>query len=107
MDEFDSHKRRPNKCGWRTLLQATASLRPRKQRKLDASIVQRGAAVLSFPQIKYLRVPDEVIEKVKDTQLKDQAQRGGRGGGQTGRGDRGRGGARGARGGRGRGRGAA
>ena len=61
----------------------------------------------SFPQIKYLRVPDEVIEKVKDTQLKDQAQRGGRGGGQTGRGDRGRGGARGPRGGRGRGRGAA
>ena len=66
-----------------------------------------GCAVLSFPQIKYLRVPDEVIEKVKDTQLKDQAQRGGRGGGQTGRGDRGRGGGRGGRGGRGRGRGAA
>jgi U6 snRNA-associated Sm-like protein LSm4 len=69
--------------------------------------VHRGALVLTFQQIKYLRVPDEVIEKVKDTQLKDQAQRGGRGGGQAGRGDRGRGGARGARGGRGRGRGAA
>ena len=62
---------------------------------------------LTLPQIKYLRVPDEVIEKVKDTQLKDQAQRGGRGGGQAGRGDRGRGGPRGSRGGRGRGRGAA
>jgi len=66
-----------------------------------------GYTILTILQIKYLRVPDEVIEKVKDTQLKDQAQRGGRGGGQTGRGDRGRGGARGARGGRGRGRGTA
>ena len=70
-------------------------------------VLCNGVHLLTFPQIKYLRVPDEVIEKVKDTQLKDQAQRGGRGGGQAGRGDRGRGGVRGARGGRGRGRGAA
>ncbi|RYO69576.1 hypothetical protein AA0113_g3960 [Alternaria arborescens] len=58
--------------------------------------------------IKYLRVPDEIIDVVKEQQAKDQANRGGRGGGMHGRGDhRGdRGGGRGMRGrGRGRGRG--
>ncbi|EGP83855.1 uncharacterized protein MYCGRDRAFT_96235 [Zymoseptoria tritici IPO323] len=63
--------------------------------------------------IKYLRVPDEVVDAVKDQQAAQQSQRGGRGGGgmggrgdHGGRGDRGgRGGARGGRGGRGRGRG--
>ncbi|SMR59151.1 unnamed protein product [Zymoseptoria tritici ST99CH_1A5] len=63
--------------------------------------------------IKYLRVPDEVVDVVKDQQAAQQSQRGGRGGGgmggrgdHGGRGDRGgRGGARGGRGGRGRGRG--
>ncbi|KAF2732195.1 Sm-like ribonucleoprotein [Polyplosphaeria fusca] len=56
--------------------------------------------------IKYLRVPDEIIEIVKDQQVKDQAHRGGRGGPQS-RGDhRGDRGGRGMRGrGRGRGRG--
>ncbi|KAI9718602.1 MAG: hypothetical protein M1812_004053 [Candelaria pacifica] len=58
--------------------------------------------------IKYLRVPDEIIDLVKDQQQSQPSSRGGRGGGpQRGdhgaRGDRGRGG-RGA-GGRGRGRG--
>ncbi|KAL1795587.1 hypothetical protein ACET3X_005811 [Alternaria dauci] len=58
--------------------------------------------------IKYLRVPDEIVDVVKEQQAKDQANRGGRGGGMHGRGDhRGdRGGGRGTRGrGRGRGRG--
>jgi U6 snRNA-associated Sm-like protein LSm4 len=57
-------------------------------------------------QIKYLRVPDEIIEVVKEQQVKDQAQRGGRGGMHS-RGDhRGDRGGRGTRGrGRGRGRG--
>ncbi|KAG9199571.1 RNA processing protein [Epicoccum nigrum] len=56
--------------------------------------------------IKYLRVPDEIIEVVKEQQAKDQAQRGGRGG-MHARGDhRGDRGGRGTRGrGRGRGRG--
>lgn len=55
-------------------------------------------------QIKYLRVPDEIIEVVKEQQVKDQAQRGGRGGMHS-RGDhRGDRGGRGTRG-RGRGRG--
>ncbi|PBP28955.1 hypothetical protein BUE80_DR000177 [Diplocarpon rosae] len=60
--------------------------------------------------IKYLRVPDEIIDLVKDQQQRDQASgyRGGRGGAQRGdyggRGDRGRGGRGGGRG-RGRGRG--
>jgi U6 snRNA-associated Sm-like protein LSm4 len=59
--------------------------------------------------IKYLRIPEEIIEKVKEQQAKDQANRPGRGGLQQrgdhgGRGDRGRG----MRGrGRGRGRGGA
>jgi U6 snRNA-associated Sm-like protein LSm4 len=61
--------------------------------------------------IKYLRVPDEIVDLVKDQQQAQQAQRGGRGGMPSrgdhgGRGDRGRGGARGGprgRGGRGRG----
>lgn len=62
-------------------------------------------------QIKYLRVPDEIIDLVKEQQQRDQANRGGRGGGHqrgdhAGRGDRGRGMGRGSRGGRGRGRGA-
>lgn len=57
--------------------------------------------------IKYLRVPDEIIDLVKDQQQSQPSSRG-RGGGvqrgdHGGRGDRGRGGARGARG-RGRGR---
>ncbi|KAI9696793.1 MAG: RNA processing protein [Candelina mexicana] len=59
--------------------------------------------------IKYLRVPDEIIDLVKDQQQSQPSGRTGRGGGpQRGdhgaRGDRGRGGGRGA-GGRGRGRG--
>lgn len=63
-------------------------------------------------QIKYLRVPDEIIDLVKDQQQTQQSSRGGRGGMQQrgdygGRGDRGgRGGARGGRGRGGRGRGA-
>ncbi|KAK3669866.1 RNA processing protein [Recurvomyces mirabilis] len=58
--------------------------------------------------IKYLRVPDEIVDIVKDLQQTQQSQRGGRGGGPSrgdhggGRGDRG---GRGGRGGRGRGRG--
>ena len=60
--------------------------------------------------IKYLRVPDEIVDLVKDQQQAQQAQRGGRGGMPSrgdhgGRGDRGRGGARGGPRGRGRGRG--
>ncbi|CZT23949.1 related to U6 snRNA-associated Sm-like protein LSm4 [Ramularia collo-cygni] len=60
--------------------------------------------------IKYLRVPDEVVDSVKEQQANQQSQRGGRGGmGQRGdhgggRGDRGRGRGRGGPG-RGRGRG--
>ncbi|KAK3635363.1 RNA processing protein [Elasticomyces elasticus] len=59
--------------------------------------------------IKYLRVPDEIVDLVKDQQQNQQSQRGGRGGMRGdhggGRGDRGgRGGNRGGRG-RGRGRG--
>ncbi|KAH7084528.1 hypothetical protein FB567DRAFT_84774 [Paraphoma chrysanthemicola] len=56
--------------------------------------------------IKYLRVPDEIVDVVKEQQVKDQANRGGRGGmHQRGdhRGDRGGRGMRGR--GRGRGRG--
>ncbi|KAI5358036.1 Putative like-Sm (LSM) domain containing protein, LSm4/SmD1/SmD3 [Septoria linicola] len=58
--------------------------------------------------IKYLRVPDEVVDLVKDQQASQQSQRGGRGGGQRGdrgggRGDRGRGRGRGGPRGRGRG----
>lgn len=55
-------------------------------------------------QIKYIRVPDEIVDAVKEQQVKDQSSRGGRGGGS--RGDRGDRGGRGMRGrGRGRGRG--
>ncbi|KAK0261442.1 hypothetical protein LTR91_005800 [Friedmanniomyces endolithicus] len=60
--------------------------------------------------IKYLRVPDEIVDLVKDQQQSQQSQRGGRGGSQHrgdhggGRGDRGDRGGRG-RGGGGRGRG--
>lgn len=61
----------------------------------------RGCTV----QIKYLRVPDEIVDKVKEEQATAQAQRGGghrggRGGDRGDRGGRGRG-----MGGRGRGRG--
>ncbi|RMX84944.1 hypothetical protein D0867_15932 [Hortaea werneckii] len=52
--------------------------------------------------IKYLRVPDEIVDVVKEQQAAQQAQRGGRGGGMSGRGEHG---ARGDRGGRGMGRG--
>lgn len=59
-------------------------------------------------QIKYLRVPDEIIDLVKEQQLNQPSSRGRGGGPQRGdhggRGDRGRGGVRGG-GGRGRGRG--
>ncbi|KAI9816234.1 MAG: RNA processing protein [Pycnora praestabilis] len=60
--------------------------------------------------IKYLRVPDEIIDLVKDQQQNQPSGRGGRGGGQQrgdhgGRGDRGRGVGRGGSRGRGRGRG--
>ncbi|EME86037.1 uncharacterized protein MYCFIDRAFT_130274, partial [Pseudocercospora fijiensis CIRAD86] len=60
--------------------------------------------------IKYLRVPDEVVDAVKEQQAQQQSQRGGRGGMQQrgdhggGRGDRARGRGRGGPG-RGRGRG--
>jgi len=54
--------------------------------------------------IKYLRVPDEIVDQVKEQQQKDQASRG-RGGERGGRGDHGGRGDRGGRGGRGRGRG--
>lgn len=61
--------------------------------------------LMGAKQIKYLRVPDEIIDLVKDQQAREQGggYRGGRGGarGDRGGGDRGRGG----RGGRGRGRG--
>ena len=58
----------------------------------------------ALPQIEYLRVPDEIVEIVKEQQATAQAQRGGghRGGRGGDHGDRGRG--RG-QGGRGRGRG--
>ena len=65
---------------------------------------------LKKSQIKYLRVPDEIIDLVKEQQQSQQSARGGRGGqqqqrgGPAGRGDRGRGAGRGGRG-RGRGRG--
>ncbi|KAI7085321.1 hypothetical protein KC356_g5995 [Hortaea werneckii] len=39
--------------------------------------------------IKYLRVPDEIVDVVKEQQATQQAQRGGRGGGMSGRGDHG------------------
>ncbi|KAL2175686.1 uncharacterized protein P884DRAFT_271345 [Thermothelomyces heterothallicus CBS 202.75] len=53
--------------------------------------------------IKYLRVPDEIIDHVKEQQSQQGGYRGGRGGGGQGRGDHGgRGGDKG-RGGRGRG----
>merc|ERR1712054_278006 len=58
--------------------------------------------------IKYLRVPDEIVDVVKEQQAAQQAQRGGRGGGMSGRGDHGGRGDRGrgmGRSGRGRGRG--
>jgi hypothetical protein len=60
--------------------------------------------ISALPQIKYLRVPDEIVDIVKEQQATAQAQRGGghRGGRGGDRGDRGRG--RG-QGGRGRGRG--
>lgn len=62
-------------------------------------------------QIKYLRVPEEIIEQATESQKNQQGGfRGGRGGsrgdhGGRGGGDRGRGGRGGGRGGRGRGRG--
>jgi len=59
-------------------------------------------------QVKYLRVPDEIVDIVKEQQATAQAQRGGGGhrGGRGGdRGDRGGRGGRGGMGGRGRGRG--
>jgi len=60
--------------------------------------------------IKFLRVPDEIIDLVKEQQHNSQTSNRGRGGGvqrgdHSGRGDRGRGGARWAGRGRGRGRG--
>ena len=69
-------------------------------------IRQIRIARLTCAQIKYLRVPDEIVDLVKDQQQAQQSQRGGRGGSQQ-RGDsRGGRGGRGAdRGGRGRGRG--
>ncbi|KAI9715939.1 MAG: RNA processing protein [Chrysothrix sp. TS-e1954] len=70
--------------------------------------VRLAEAYVRGNNIKYLRMPEEILETVKEQQMKEQAGRGGRGGGagggrgdDRGRGDRGRGG----RGGRGRGRG--
>ncbi|KAL8712006.1 MAG: hypothetical protein Q9220_003702 [cf. Caloplaca sp. 1 TL-2023] len=62
-----------------------------------------GTAFFRLPEIKYLRVPDEIIDHVKDQQQNQPSSRGRGGGVQRGGGDRGRGGARGG-GGRGRGR---
>ena len=67
---------------------------------------------LTILKIKYLRVPDEIIDLVKDQQQNQPSNRGRGGGGahrgDAGRGDRGRGGSRGGSGrGRGRGRGGA
>lgn len=63
---------------------------------------------LTCMQIKYLRVPDEIIDLVKDQQQNQPSNRGRGGSGHRGdhggRGDRGRGAGRGGRG-RGRGRG--
>lgn len=79
--------------------------------KMDGMAFAQGANVVEMMQIKYLRVPDEIIDVVKEQQNNQQGNfRGGRGGGN--RGDHGgRGGDRGGRGrgrggGRGRGRGA-
>ena len=70
------------------------------------AIVEEGSNAddPALHQIKYLRVPDEIVDIVKEQQATAQAQRGGghRGGRGGDRGDRGRG--RG-QGGRGRGRG--
>lgn len=67
-----------------------------------------GGRKLTPEQIKYLRVPDEIIDLVKDQQHNQPSSRGRGGSVQRGdhgsRGDRGRGGGRGG-GGRGRGRG--
>ncbi|MCJ1468600.1 RNA processing protein [Pseudocyphellaria aurata] len=69
-----------------------------------------GDKFFRLPEIKYLRVPDEIIDLVKDQQQNQSSSRG-RGSGAPradhgGRGDRGRGGSRGGVGrGRGRGRG--
>ncbi|CAO1600316.1 RNA processing protein [Xanthoria calcicola] len=70
-----------------------------------------GTAFFRLPEvyvrgnnIKYLRVPDEIIDLVKEQQQNQPASRGRGGTVQRGGGDRGRGGARGG-GGRGRGRG--
>ena len=78
----------------------------RSHEDLDDGHVERNNAdkPLRASQIKYLRVPDEIVDIVKEQQATAQAQRGGghRGGRGGDRGDRGRG--RG-QGGRGRGRG--
>jgi len=66
---------------------------------------ERLANDLTRPQIKYLRVPDEIVDIVKEQQATAQAQRGGghRGGRGGDRGDRGRGRGQGGRGRGGRG----
>lgn len=78
---------------------------PQSWNDLALAIFQENVSnSLALYQIKYLRVPDEIVDVVKEQQATAQAQRGGghRGGRGGDRGDRGRG--RG-QGGRGRGRG--
>ena len=104
MDEPHPEGGGADKRGWRQVYEVTRNIRPRKHGECTAlSMKNRG---LIFWQIKYLRVPDEIVEVVKEQQAKDQASRGGRGnmhqrgehrGDRGGRGMRGRG--------RGRGRG--
>jgi U6 snRNA-associated Sm-like protein LSm4 len=72
-------------------------------------VSEGGTPRVDAMQIKYLRVPEEIIDLVKDQQQSQQSSNRGRAGGAHrgdggGRGDRGRGGNRGGRG-RGRGRG--
>ncbi|KAF2205719.1 Sm-like ribonucleoprotein [Delitschia confertaspora ATCC 74209] len=81
--------------------------------KVVVETAEDGENFMSYPEvyikgntIKYIRIGEEIIEKVKEQQAREQANRGGRGGmggrgDHGGRGDRGRG----MRGGRGRGRG--
>jgi U6 snRNA-associated Sm-like protein LSm4 len=80
--------------------------------QIDSSAPRGSLIVLlgAREQIKYLRVPDEIVDIVKEQQQRDHANRQMRGGGQRGdhqggRGDRGGRGGRGPHRGRGRGRG--
>lgn len=97
--------------GRRQVHEITRSLRQGQQRTGFIILLLLGnEPMLTSWQIKYLRVPDEIIEKAKDQQQGQQGNFRGRGGQSRGDhggrgGDRGRGG-RGQGRGRGRGRGA-